>query len=198
MMRLFFFFFQAEDGIRDAQESRGLGDVYKRQTLLLSTFTFKPLLLHTLPNLSTNPLKLSSDSPQRTKSSAYNREGTLHSSPFSTILTPFPAIPTSNSFITPSIYKLNNQGDITQPCLTPLLILNQSPLTPFILTHASLSSYILLIPFRSLPPTPYITNTCHNASLLTLSYACCKSIKPKYNLFFFSLIFSIICFNVKI
>ena len=28
---LYFFFFQAEDGIRDAQESRGLGDVYKRQ-----------------------------------------------------------------------------------------------------------------------------------------------------------------------
>ena len=27
----FRFFFQAEDGIRDAQESRGLGDVYKRQ-----------------------------------------------------------------------------------------------------------------------------------------------------------------------
>ena len=27
------FFFQAEDGIRDAQESRGLGDVYKRQTI---------------------------------------------------------------------------------------------------------------------------------------------------------------------
>src|SRR5678815_3251465 len=27
-------------------------------TLLLSTFTFKPLLLHALPNLSTNPLKL--------------------------------------------------------------------------------------------------------------------------------------------
>ena len=27
----FFVFFQAEDGIRDAQESRGLGDVYKRQ-----------------------------------------------------------------------------------------------------------------------------------------------------------------------
>eukprot|EP00658_Telonema_sp_P-2_P061617 TRINITY_DN50304_c0_g1_i1.p1 TRINITY_DN50304_c0_g1~~TRINITY_DN50304_c0_g1_i1.p1 ORF type:complete len:144 (-),score=48.00 TRINITY_DN50304_c0_g1_i1:65-496(-) len=31
---VFFFFFQAEDGIRDAQESRGLGDVYKRQSLL--------------------------------------------------------------------------------------------------------------------------------------------------------------------
>ena len=30
---VFVFFFQAEDGIRDAQESRGLGDVYKRQVL---------------------------------------------------------------------------------------------------------------------------------------------------------------------
>eukprot|EP00831_Metopus_contortus_P074179 TRINITY_DN6772_c0_g1_i2.p2 TRINITY_DN6772_c0_g1~~TRINITY_DN6772_c0_g1_i2.p2 ORF type:complete len:148 (-),score=41.95 TRINITY_DN6772_c0_g1_i2:59-502(-) len=28
----FFFFFQAEDGIRDVERSRGLGDVYKRQT----------------------------------------------------------------------------------------------------------------------------------------------------------------------
>src|SRR5678815_4487288 len=33
---LYAFFFQAEDGIRDAQESRGLGDVYKRQVLLLA------------------------------------------------------------------------------------------------------------------------------------------------------------------
>eukprot|EP01015_Nassula_variabilis_P020657 TRINITY_DN3593_c0_g1_i4.p1 TRINITY_DN3593_c0_g1~~TRINITY_DN3593_c0_g1_i4.p1 ORF type:complete len:116 (+),score=54.17 TRINITY_DN3593_c0_g1_i4:38-385(+) len=32
-----FFFFQAEDGIRDAQESRGLGDVYKRQYQYSST-----------------------------------------------------------------------------------------------------------------------------------------------------------------
>ena len=29
----FFFFFQAEDGIRDRSPSRGLGDVYKRQVL---------------------------------------------------------------------------------------------------------------------------------------------------------------------
>ena len=29
--RTFFFFFQAEDGIRDLVRSRGLGDVYKRQ-----------------------------------------------------------------------------------------------------------------------------------------------------------------------
>ena len=33
---VFLFFFQAEDGIRDAQESRGLGDVYKRQSLNLA------------------------------------------------------------------------------------------------------------------------------------------------------------------
>ena len=31
VMFVCFFFFQAEDGIRDAQESRGLGEVYKRQ-----------------------------------------------------------------------------------------------------------------------------------------------------------------------
>ena len=30
----FFFFFQAEDGIRDLVRSRGLGDVYKRQVKL--------------------------------------------------------------------------------------------------------------------------------------------------------------------
>src|SRR5665647_3675771 len=30
-----FFFFQAEDGIRDRSPSRGLGDVYKRQTIPL-------------------------------------------------------------------------------------------------------------------------------------------------------------------
>ncbi len=32
---IFFFFFQAEDGIRDLVRSRGLGDVYKRQVRLL-------------------------------------------------------------------------------------------------------------------------------------------------------------------
>ena len=30
---LVFFFFQAEDGIRDLVRSRGLGDVYKRQQI---------------------------------------------------------------------------------------------------------------------------------------------------------------------
>ena len=31
-----FFFFQAEDGIRDLVRSRGLGDVYKRQVMRFS------------------------------------------------------------------------------------------------------------------------------------------------------------------
>ncbi len=31
---VFFFFFQAEDGIRVAQESRGLGDVFRSQDLV--------------------------------------------------------------------------------------------------------------------------------------------------------------------
>ena len=43
---------------------------------------------------------------------------------------------------------------------------------------ARLSSYKLLIPFRSLPPTCYILGTCPIASLLTLSYTFSKSIKP--------------------
>ena len=33
LLVLVFFFFQAEDGIRDLVRSRGLGDVYKRQVL---------------------------------------------------------------------------------------------------------------------------------------------------------------------
>mgnify|MGYP003381585496 CR=1 FL=1 len=35
-MVYFFFFFQAEDGIRDLVRSRGLGDVYKRQARMLA------------------------------------------------------------------------------------------------------------------------------------------------------------------
>ena len=37
-----FFFFQAEDGIRDLVRSRGLGDVYKRQGIDIS-HTIEPL-----------------------------------------------------------------------------------------------------------------------------------------------------------
>ena len=46
----FFFFFQAEDGIRDAQESRGLGDVYKRQDELQGVL-FRQRIGRALPGL---------------------------------------------------------------------------------------------------------------------------------------------------
>ena len=37
------FFFQAEDGIRDLVRSRGLGDVYKRQVLLVGPRRVVPI-----------------------------------------------------------------------------------------------------------------------------------------------------------
>ena len=44
---MFFFFFQAEDGIRDRSPSRGLGDVYKRQILIQSKILrIQPMLFH--------------------------------------------------------------------------------------------------------------------------------------------------------
>ena len=42
ILLLIVFFFQAEDGIRDAQESRGLGDVYKRQILSILSCRARP------------------------------------------------------------------------------------------------------------------------------------------------------------
>ena len=44
-MMCFFFFFQAEDGIRDLVRSRGLGDVYKRQEKDLVLFVAHPAVL---------------------------------------------------------------------------------------------------------------------------------------------------------
>ena len=51
LMLWLFFFFQAEDGIRDLVRSRGLGDVYKRQGLgsarsaILSAVIFNALII---------------------------------------------------------------------------------------------------------------------------------------------------------
>eukprot|EP00831_Metopus_contortus_P075706 TRINITY_DN6951_c0_g1_i1.p2 TRINITY_DN6951_c0_g1~~TRINITY_DN6951_c0_g1_i1.p2 ORF type:complete len:132 (+),score=35.29 TRINITY_DN6951_c0_g1_i1:62-457(+) len=46
-----FFFFQAEDGIRDVERSRGLGDVYKRQNII--AHNADPIIkIIFLPNLS--------------------------------------------------------------------------------------------------------------------------------------------------
>ena len=43
-----FFFFQAEDGIRDRSPSRGLGDVYKRQGLSRPEFQKETWQIHRL------------------------------------------------------------------------------------------------------------------------------------------------------
>eukprot|EP00658_Telonema_sp_P-2_P076176 TRINITY_DN6627_c0_g1_i6.p1 TRINITY_DN6627_c0_g1~~TRINITY_DN6627_c0_g1_i6.p1 ORF type:complete len:184 (+),score=28.44 TRINITY_DN6627_c0_g1_i6:73-624(+) len=62
----FFFFFQAEDGIRDAQESRGLGDVYKRQVSTQSTgLTHQHQWLGDIHSSGRQTRRLSSRTPTR-------------------------------------------------------------------------------------------------------------------------------------
>ena len=47
-----FFFFQAEDGIRDLVRSRGLGDVYKRQVISRVSIAVNPAPLQRSRNAS--------------------------------------------------------------------------------------------------------------------------------------------------
>src|SRR5665254_20549 len=58
------FFFQAEDGIRDAQESRGLGDVYKRQNEIYGvageSSCGKTTLIKVISGNVRNPLRIQS------------------------------------------------------------------------------------------------------------------------------------------
>ncbi|VDG24379.1 hypothetical protein MUDAN_IGPPGNFN_03646 [Lactiplantibacillus mudanjiangensis] len=62
-----FFFFQAEDGIRDSSTSRGLGDVYKRQALTYSIGGFTILLntLFTQPKTSITQHPSESDAGEK-------------------------------------------------------------------------------------------------------------------------------------
>ena len=57
-----FFFFQAEDGIRDFCLSRGLGDVYKRQ-VLLQTYDGVKILCNreNVPDLSSSGMEKGAD-----------------------------------------------------------------------------------------------------------------------------------------
>ena len=50
--RFFFFFFQAEDGIRDLVRSRGLGDVYKRQSLYTGLLVWNLTTTYWISNAS--------------------------------------------------------------------------------------------------------------------------------------------------
>ena len=61
-MYVFFFFCKAEDGIRDAQESRGLVDVYKRQVLWFMKKTGGAASTKVLTALTTWTLAYAGDS----------------------------------------------------------------------------------------------------------------------------------------
>ena len=54
-MLFIFFFFQAEDGIRDLVRSRGLGDVYKRQGHGRARRTGRNFQQRARPRLSDSP-----------------------------------------------------------------------------------------------------------------------------------------------
>ena len=89
-------------------------------TLLLSSFTLNFLLSHTLPHSLTNLHNFSSESATSAVSSANNSLFISNLSPFALRSSnPFPSTLTFTSRTTPSIYTLNNHGDITQPCLNP-------------------------------------------------------------------------------
>jgi len=53
---VFFFFFQAEDGIRDLVRSRGLGDVYKRQGIY--TYIYRYIYIYIGTSVSYTHLTL--------------------------------------------------------------------------------------------------------------------------------------------
>ena len=147
-------------------------------TLLLFALTFSPLFLHNSANCPTITLRSSSDSPQRIKSYAYKRSENLQSLPSSTNSTPLfheSHSPSSHPYLhllhrCIHIYieqSRRHDTTLSYPTIYPLL-LTLPP--PFTLIQAELSTYILLILLNNLSPTSYILNSCHRASLFTLSY----------------------------
>ena len=102
-------------------------------TLLLPALNFSPLLLHTWTNRPTIILRSSFYSPHRTKSSGYKRPGYLRSLASYRSLNLLLPILIFTSFITPSIYTLKSQRNMTHPCLTSLSI-QYSGTTPLLKT----------------------------------------------------------------
>ena len=84
--------------------------------LLLPTVTLNFLLSHTQPNSLTSQHNFSSESATSAVSSANNSWFISNLPPFTHCnSSPFPRTLTFTSQTTPSIYTLNNHGDITQP-----------------------------------------------------------------------------------
>ena len=75
---------------------------------------------------------------------------------------------------------------ISKTIYTPLLILKHPLTSSTILMQARLLTYIVLIPFTSLPPTSYFLSTWNKAIHLTLSYTFSRFIKPTYTSFFYT------------
>src|SRR5215469_905229 len=109
-------------------------------SLLLSPLILTFLFLHILSNDVTNLCSDSSVSPINTVSSAYNSIFTLHWTPPLSLCRFNPSSIHSllTSLTIKSIYTLNSQGDITQPCLSPTFTSKLSPIHPSILTQALL------------------------------------------------------------
>src|SRR6185369_9904896 len=66
---------------------------------------------------------------------------------------------------------LNNKGDNTQPCFTPVFSNKHSDNTPLTLTFALVFSYRLLTILTIFPEIPYIFIASHSNSRFTESYA---------------------------
>src|SRR2546428_13528520 len=92
-----------------------------------------------------------------------------------------PLYPFSASLMTISDSMLNNVGEITHPCLTPLLILNSLDRIPAILTFAVCFLYSSVIRLIMCAGYPISTIDSHNCSCDTQSNAFLKSTKHMYS-----------------
>ena len=75
------------------------------------------------------------------------------------------------SFVILSLYMMNNNGDNTQPCLTPDVMSNQSVSPPDVRTALLLFAYMARMLSKSWPWMFYSSSVCHSLSLFTLSNA---------------------------
>ena len=101
-------------------------------SLILSVVTFRPFLQYTSTKRPTISFRSSFNSPYKTKSSAYKRPGSLHSSLFQKSH----SYPPHSDFhlFHHCIHRLKSQVDRIQSCLTAWSILKHSLSSPFTLT----------------------------------------------------------------
>ena len=166
-------------------------------TLLLLTFTLN-FLSHTLPNSLTSLHNFYFGSATCSVSSANNSwfisnllPFTLHNS------SPFPSTLAFASHSTPSIYTLNNHGDITQPCFNLTLTGNHSLTSIHIQTHVLLSTYKLGTAFNNVSLTPCTLSISHRPYWSIVSYTFSKSIDAQNSSFQFARYFHTLALHGK-